>query len=915
MAYAINVDSSVARPTHDVKLTYSGSSIGLVLCDGKGDHDPTSIQRNPYPQSALKIYTGSQKYSDYEFPWTPISQTDWEGGRGLEDFEEDSTRFWDAHRAITWTPGKIMNGPMEIYTTGHRGQAIIWPYKTAGVNFYAQDITATDATHECPFASKFTTTTAFVPKYVYGIMRLTGGFSVPSPSITAKLWSHDAGNDEPISVIASGSTSVYTNDEDTDGVGIWLDFRVTLTLVAPLTTLAAATSYWVSFEVDGIVGTQWDVDILAHEYGTRGMTGVEGIGGAITWTAAAPTSGTGKSAYVRVVDEEKPFKAHFFTFKDSVYAALQYEDGTASKVFINGDQGVASGGTATTLVITPADLPTALHYESVAWVADEWIGSVVKITTQTGSTALDVSQEITDNAVNSLTVADWDIDPADSTQFAIINSDKWTEVDGHGFTKPVRDVISHRENAYFAMGTEGTGADYYITRMRRYETSGKWDLEWQDEDYYADLLTVIPATATISGVRTAITEIWAGKNAHPTGIKYATSVDGSGNGSVGKLDFDPTQWIQVGDTRERFSKLLKYGETSRLWAVKRGSLWEIVDRIPYEVPMSGMTPVEDERNGVAAIAHDVYLYFSMHDGVERLYANNLDDIGPNKDAGFPYYSGRGGASVDFASYPGRLFAAVDGGDAGISCVLVYNNYGWHEIFRASYPGLRIRGLYVQSIPGDKPERLWMSVGSDIVWVPLAINTTQVYPDYYYTWESEVITSMMDFSQADVQKYFNSVKIVGRGSGYVDYRTDILSGPWTQAGAWTNTTELTLGVTGTRIQFRIRLKTTSNIGYSEINAIVVEGIMRVQGKYVDQLTFRLGDFSYDINSEYDGQVPDTVLSTLETWANMANPVTMTAINKRFDGKTVFVEPTSLRVLRTTYEENKATYICQLRLLEV
>ena len=927
MAYAITVSSSAARPTHDIKLTYSGTSVGLVLCDGKGDHDPTRIQRDPYPQSALKIYTGSQKYSDYEFPWTPISQTDWIGGRGLEDFDEDSTRFFDSKRAITWTPGRILSGPLHVYTTGYRGQSIIWPYKTAGTNYAAQDITATvggspGSTYVRPFASKFTTGAAFVPKYAYGVMRLTGSFGGSNaPRITAKIWSHDSGNDRPDTVIASGYTDVYTNEEDNNSTNPWLDFRVTLTLVAPTTTLAATTTYWISFQSVSTIdptATRPDVDILSHIYGTRGCTGLEGVGGTITWTVCDTAT---TSAYVRVTDEEKPFIAHFFEFKDSLHAALQFEDGTASKVYINGDQGVASAGAATSITIDTAGgkLPTAIHYETGTWTADEWIGSVVKLTKGDGSDAMDVSQAITDNDTTSLTVADWDINPGASTEFAIVGSDKWTAIgelgtNKHGWTKMVKDVLSIREIAYFTMGTVAGTADYYLKRMRRWADSGTWTVEWVAETgNNADLITAIPAISTSSGVRTAVTEIWIAVNNKPTGIWYATSVDGSGTGIVADLSF--TGQIPVGDTYERFSKLLKYGETARLWAVKRGSLWEVIDKIPYEVPMSGMTPVSDERNGLAAIAHDVYLYFSMHDGVERLYANNLDDIGPNRDAGFARASDRGGNIADLVSYPGRLFAAVDGGDFGISCVLAYNNYGWHEIFRAPYEGQRIRSLYVQSIPGDAPERLWIQCGSDIVWVPLAINTTQVYPNYYYTWESEVITSMMDFGQADVDKYFNTVKIVGSGTGYVDYRTDTSYGEWGALGAWSGTTELTVAATGKRIQFRIRLTTTSNIAYSEINAVVVEGIMRPQVKFFDTVTFRLSDYSYDMNGDYDGQVPSTVMTRLESWANMAYPVTMYAVNSRFDNKSVFVEPHSLRVLRTTYEEDKATYICQMRLLEV
>ena len=112
----IRVSPEEKRLTHDISLTDSlsdgSNTVGLIVCDAKGNHSPRNIQRRPIPRTAMKTTSGNQKYSDFEPPWSPVAQDDWSGGRGKLDFDEDITRYYDNWRSNTMF-GRIFLGGLE----------------------------------------------------------------------------------------------------------------------------------------------------------------------------------------------------------------------------------------------------------------------------------------------------------------------------------------------------------------------------------------------------------------------------------------------------------------------------------------------------------------------------------------------------------------------------------------------------------------------------------------------------------------------------------------------------------------------------------------------------------------------------------------------------------------------------------
>src|SRR5690606_29433045 len=87
-----------------------------------------------------------------------------------------------------------------------------------------------------------------------------------------------------------------------------------------------------------------------------------------------------------------------------------------------------------------------------------------------------------------------------------------------------------------------------------------------------------------------------------------------------------------------------------------------------EHPLSAqIRNVRSEDNGRAHARYDLFLKFSLLDGMESHFDQRLDDVGPNRDEGLP--TDRRGPVYHIMPYAGRFYAAVDGGKYGYSSVL------------------------------------------------------------------------------------------------------------------------------------------------------------------------------------------------------------------------------------------------------
>jgi hypothetical protein len=438
-----NVDASIKNPTHHISLEDGTNTVGLTLVDARGNENPLAMQRFPVRGSTILNVAGRSKFTDYEPPYDQVEQRDWSGGRGMMDFDDDASRFFDSYRADTIGEGQIINGPLEIYGTGIRNALqntlSTTPDEYMWVQLYGKSqYQATQITGDGMTADK-----------IYITFRKVGS---PSGNLVVAIWS-DTGANVPYQELVSKSITP-TSITDIASQRAAFDFTGTQ-------TLSSGIKYWVVVYSDDNNDTStnhWEV--LCRSVGNTTMSGTNT--GSLSWATSSAR------IIYRVVDADSDYEALFFEYKGSLFAVVNYESTTTPKIFINGDQGVSSG----------SNTANTLNDTSKSWTTNEWAGSIVLLTTGTGSEERWAWREIESNTATQLTIkgGNWWTVPDSSTEYAIICSDKWTEITGHGMTEKVIDVISVMHNVYFTQGD-----DTYIMRMRRFNSGGTWTTEWVRE--------------------------------------------------------------------------------------------------------------------------------------------------------------------------------------------------------------------------------------------------------------------------------------------------------------------------------------------------------------------------------------------------------------------------------------------------
>lgn len=385
--------------------------------------------------------------------------------------------------------------------------------------------------------------------------------------------------------------------------------------------------------------------------------------------------------------------------------------------------------------------------------------------------------------------------------------------------------------------------------------------------------------------------------------------------------------IPIGDRTERITGLERYGDPETIWVGKEASLWEVTNNIAHAIPLRAMESVRSSDNFKGHAVHDVYLIFSLGQGLERYFRQNLDDIGPNRDEGMP--SDRQGVLVHGVDYPTGMFWALDGGDANYSSVLFWNESGWHEFYRAPRVGLRIRRLHIQAIPGSPVARLWVSQGADVLWLPIAFNPTAC-TEYRYTHEAVITSSRLAAGLQDVTKFWKSLKLATKNISATvtvdaQYKVDGDT-TWTDISDTFDTSPLqevsiasTNDVTGKWLQYRLILRTQDNTVTPEILASVVETLLRVPVKYAYTITFRLADNDNDLVGEPEHLTAQSKITQLDAWIAAALPITLNSNSITYDAKVVLPEPTPVKLTKITEKDaeadGRAVYVGQCTLVEI
>lgn len=904
----MTVSPNSDRNPYHLELTDGSATVGLILCDRNGNENPRAFMRTPIPRSSLKIYQGEQKNSDLEPPWTDVVQEDWGGGHGGEVFDDDSTRYWDGYR-IDSTRGYLVRGPMETFAKGVRVWCGYWETNGAP-SYYGVPAPLTMYSYSIYgatryIATKFVASATFTPASVWLYARVNGRVLI-GPTIQIVT---DSSGSPTGTVVATGQiTSLDTN------IGTYLVNIAELSFVAPATQLTYGSTYWivVSAYTGDDVTNHFDIVMASNTANTAmvSMTSAD----ALTWSGAAPLDG--QSILFRLTDAEKPFRAHFAILKNSMYAGLEYLDGSDSVVYMNG-----TGGTAT------AGGTTYLRDANNAFITDDQFnGAMIYLWDGSGSNVYRSIKD-TKTADSQIDVMNWGITPDTTTKYSVLDTERFTSAIGVAAStgKRITDVTQANGALYWAMGD---GATAYIRRLRHHWTSGSPGtyFNWTDEATSGTLIR------TMSDRREV--QLWLANRSLPGTLKRATAPDCTGTAAVTSASW--TTLTSPGDKEIKTTGLEVYGEGfPRMHVLKENAIIEYVGDEPQELRIAALRNVRDGWNGIAHCVNDVYLYWSFIDRVQRYYSGQLDDIGPD------LHADRRGKIMALVAYPGRLYAAIDGGPYNYSTIQCYNGRGWCEIYRAPIIGLRIMNAFIQPIPGPyNADRLWFSCGSDIVSLPLALDPYRHNEDvgyatshtYAFSPSGSLETGWYFLGLRQINKLFNKIQLVKNGDSSADvaifYKTD---GSWTLldpvsfaasvAGAYLDDSTHNLTAVKLKFKFVISNFDASTDESEKIVASILEALVTVPHKYQTTITFRLEDNAetMQINGIDTYTDADTKFAQLDTWASSAGTVGLTSHIDLMNNKRVKIDAASVQLLRHEVSEingrKRNKYLCQASLIEV
>jgi len=382
-------------------------------------------------------------------------------------------------------------------------------------------------------------------------------------------------------------------------------------------------------------------------------------------------------------------------------------------------------------------------------------------------------------------------------------------------------------------------------------------------------------------------------------------------------------WIFVDDNGSRITGLERYGEPESLWVLTESSFGMISNNQWLPHPLREMATVKDENNGRASTVNDLYMYFSFgrRGGVQRFYNASLDAVGLDRDAGLP--ANRQGPVTCLLSYPDRVFASVDGGVLGYSAVYCYTGTGWHEVYRAPRVGLRIRSMYIQVIPGNASDRLWISQGSDVLWLPVTMIPTE--DSYYrYTHEAYIQTAKIDGGRPNITKFFKALQIASEDLAagqtiIVDYRVDGATA-WTRLAVYSTSPQSESdftsddSLTGKYIELRIRLNTTDNTKTPVLLGTIIDTLEVNEVHDMYTLTFRLKDYDTNLQGVTDTSTAAEKWAILKAMVAAGKPVLMNTASDMDNNVRVFPQPAGLRRLGVSTQPGISQYhLCQMSLV--
>jgi hypothetical protein len=838
----VTVGPETRSLTHDISLTdVHGSTWGFKLEKGARD-----IQEIPQTPSTVHFGGGGTKFGDWEPGFSHLEQRTWTGGRGLDDFSLDVTRFYDSLNAFTMLEDKCFPAPQWKFAKGIRTTHENLP---GDVNWQA--LTGDERYVSSTFTVGGSNLSA--DNLEFWIRR------IGSPgTLTAEVWTNSSGDP---SVVVASATKTATVDEIIDWISELYTFDVSAASDLSSSTVYHVVLYGASTDD---AANHWEV-------------GVDNTGSASKKSTAGSSWSTATfSLYYRLSDTDIDRKWHFFAHLQQLYAVDQRADDGNSTLLMHGERGRATGSSNTTLV-------DSNNGEDGSWIDDQWNGWYVRIVKGKGKGQ---KRLITDTSAagNSITVAKWDANPNTTSDYVIYGGDVWQEITLGNDALPsevVRDTANWDGIVALALG------DSNVLHFMRYNNGA----------HQGDIAPTASDKTKVDFVARGHDKVdgpvlWLAKDDTKkiSRMKSFTWLSPA-NSDVGTA-------FKIGGLSWNITNMSPHG---KLNIFKENGLYIVNNDRPKKLNV-GLNFIRSENNGEMMVVHNTDLYFSWGGfSIQRLIGKSLASVGPDKGTGMP--AGRSGRAVSAKSHPAGLFVCWNA-EAGTSSLLFYNNarLGWHELFRAWGANKKVEKIRWQDNPLTNP-KLWMSVNGDIVYQDWPKNTFNPLEDSTINYQHEFYVTLadMDMGVARLPKFFKEVTLITENlasgiEAHVEYQLDKNIGgtTWIQAGTVHNSPEQTVDIrrgNARRIRIRIRMLTNDASTPPILKATILEAFARTPLKYQWNMRVKIASNQKTKRSTPDHK-PDDILTWLKNAAKQAEVLHMRSRWEQMDDIFVIVEPPNL-----------------------
>jgi len=475
--------------------------------------------------------------------------------------------------------------------------------------------------------------------------------------------------------------------------------------------------------------------------------------------------------------------------------------------------------------------------------------------------------------------------------------------------------------------TLGDGSDEWALDFPAISTGDDMhdNIYWYSIDLHA--MATAPSGSdfpNMSQIDRALIKVAVDKNAV---VKLKFGQDGfilaGRNANAERYELGLTEWV---------NGLVEYGGgagqvTRKPWVGTNRNVYYIEDGQLKPIYLKEIEELEHYRNCELFVVQDIYLYFNQKDKIQRYYAGHLDNIGPDADYGLP--STRAGIPCSGAPYPGRIVVAVDAGSSGVSSVMYRYGHGWHEAYRAPLSGERIRKIHILARE-DTSDQLFISEGSDILWVPLSLDPEND-SDYEFTNFGHIITSRIYGGLRETEKYFHALTSIQEphSSGstyariYADFKTSENTS-WTQITddfstlpRERNSLSASNDTEGRWIQFRFRFETDVCTYSPILVSFILDALERLDSNNTYSYSVKVkAGYDTDLLGSKEGQTGEAKWTQIETWVDDPKPLTLNAVSPFEDGKLVTIEPERSQMVYS-YPDNPGgeLRIYQLTFIEV